>query len=499
MGSDEVRRRPDVVLVERGVGQPELGGHEERVRGLVELDAERVGRQLAVHEAVAGHGAVGQLLALEQEQGGGPGGGEVAVGHETGPRLVEIAGEHLTVGAEVGVVRVAGRDGLPPRRGQAGDDRTGEGLVLAGLEHVGVQVVAGVELLHALVRNAGELRGRRLQSSVVGLPARLVVLLYLLELDAEGSLGGADGLGLGGAEAERQDGLARPAARLTEVELGHLYDVAVAGRVVRRREGAVGVELRQAVAGGAHESARHLREGPVERREHGLGVVAVGRVRGSVGVGGDGDRMAGRGVGHRVVRAAVASTAAAVAVHRRVEPHIHLVLPGPHRRQLGAHEDGVPGRVSDVVGHELVGAALGRARDPADHAAGVKGGHRRRHVPVLQVGEGAAVGHDELQRLDVRVVDRRIRNVAQDTAGHRVPDLRRRSAGRADAILARQIEVRQRSRPTRRRPCRARTAYANQQCARRYPNAHHSPPHRNEPNTPNQFAQPRRAVAELAD
>ena len=299
MGSHEVRRRPDVVGVERVVGEPELAGHEERVRRLVELHAERVRRHLAVHQAVARHRTVRQLLAQEQEQGGSPGGGEVADGHETGPRLVQITGEHLAVRTEVGVVRVAGRHGLPPRRSQPGDDRTREGLVLTGLEHVGVQVVGAHELLHALVRDTGQRRRRRLQAGVVRLPARLVALLDLLELEAKRSLGGADGLGLGGAEAERQDRLACPAAGLPEVELGRLDDVAVAGRVVDRGERAVRVELRQPVAGCPDEPARHLRERPVERRVHRLGVVTVGRVRGRVRVVGDRDRVAPRGVGHR--------------------------------------------------------------------------------------------------------------------------------------------------------------------------------------------------------
>ena len=81
----------------------QLVGHQERVRRLVELRAERVGRGLAVDEAVARHRAVGLLLALEQEERRVARGGEVAVGHQAGPGLVQVAREHLAVRAEVRV------------------------------------------------------------------------------------------------------------------------------------------------------------------------------------------------------------------------------------------------------------------------------------------------------------------------------------------------------------------------------------------------------------
>ena len=145
VGDQEVRRRLDVVGVERGVGEPELLGHQDRVGGLVELRVERIGRGLAVDEAVARHRPVRQLLVLEEEERRGARGGEVAVGDEARPGLVEIAREDLAVGAEVRVRRVTGRDRLTPRRGEARDDRAGEGLVLRRLEHVGAHVVLVLE------------------------------------------------------------------------------------------------------------------------------------------------------------------------------------------------------------------------------------------------------------------------------------------------------------------------------------------------------------------
>ena len=150
----EVRRRLDVAVVERGIREPELLRHQDREGDLVELRPERVGCGLAVDEAVSRHRAVRQLLALEQEQRRVARGGEVAVGEEARPRLVEVAGEDLAIGAEVGVRRVAGRDRLTPRRGEARHDRAGEGLVLGGLEDVRAQVVLVGELVDGLLLQA---------------------------------------------------------------------------------------------------------------------------------------------------------------------------------------------------------------------------------------------------------------------------------------------------------------------------------------------------------
>ena len=90
------------------------------------------------------------------------------------------------------------------------------------------------------------------------------------------------------------------------------------------------------------------------------------------------------------------------------------------------------------------------ARDAADQSRPVERLHGVGHVARLQVGERAAVGHDVLQRLDVGVVDRRVVDVGQHSSGDRVPDLRRRVACRAQAVLAREVEVRERARGTRR-------------------------------------------------
>ena len=116
-------------------------------------------------------------------------------------------------------------------------------------------------------------------------------------------------------------------------------------------------------------------------------------------------------------------------------------------REGEPHQDRVPARVGDVGGLDAVQAVLVRRGHLAGHPAGVGHGlHRVRHVAGLEVGEGRAVRDDVLKGFDVGVVDGRVVDVAQDPARDRVPDLRRRVPGRAQAVLAGQVEVRQRTR-----------------------------------------------------
>ena len=164
--------------------------------------------------------------------------------------------------------------------------------------------------------------------------------------------------------------------------------------------------------------------------------------------------MTGGGIGGRRVGAAVPGSASAVAVHRRieaeVEPQVARRLPlVDGGREHHVHQDRVRGRVGDVVRDDPVLAARGRARDLAGHAAPVERPDGRGHVPRLEVGERRAVGDDVLQGLDVRVVDRRVVDVAQHAAGDGEPHLRGGVARGAEAVLAREVEVRQHSRPVR--------------------------------------------------
>ena len=117
--------------------------------------------------------------------------------------------------------------------------------------------------------------------------------------------------------------------------------------------------------------------------------------------------------------------------------------------EVDLHQDRVGARVGHVVGDDPVLPARRRARDPAGHAAAVQRPDRRGHVPRLEIREGRAVGDDVLERLDVRVVDRRVVDVAQHAVRDREPHLRRRVARGAQAVLAREVEVGQRARPVR--------------------------------------------------
>ena len=209
----------------------------------------------------------------------------------------------------------------------------------------------------------------------------------------------------------------------------------------------VEVELGEAVAGAARVPDARGRRGDARVQGHVRRhrVVAVDRVGHRVGAVDHRYRGAGGGVHHAGVAARVIGAAAAVAVDVRVQPGVQVqaghVGAGPGQRgKPGVHEHGVAGRVGDVGGDDLV-AVLGVGRgDRAGHAGGV-GRHRVGHVPRLQVGERGPVGHDVLQRADVRVVDGRLVDVRQHSARHRVPDLRPRPGGRAHAVLAGQVEV----------------------------------------------------------
>ena len=99
-------------------------------------------------------------------------------------------------------------------------------------------------------------------------------------------------------------------------------DVAVPCGREGRRQCVAGVELDEAVARAADEAARCRGERAVEGGEDWLRIVAIGGVRRGDRVGGDQDRMAGRGVDRRVVGAAVAGPAATVAVDRRIESNV---------------------------------------------------------------------------------------------------------------------------------------------------------------------------------
>ncbi len=156
--------------------------------------------------------------------------------------------------------------------------------------------------------------------------------------------------------------------------------------------------------------------------------------------------MAGRGVGQRRVGASVPAAAAPVSVHRGIEAQVEPKPVRHARLERDVHQQGVACGVGDVVGGELPLAVPGGCRNATRHASAAgKRCDRVRRVAPLHVGERRAVGDDVPQRLDVRVVDRRVVDVAEDAAGHRVPDLRGRVPRGAEAVLAREVEVRERA------------------------------------------------------
>ena len=164
--------------------------------------------------------------------------------------------------------------------------------------------------------------------------------------------------------------------------------------------------------------------------------------------------MAGRAVDRRAVRPTVSCTSAAVSIDGRIEAHVQLQAAAT-RREADAHQQRVPVRIGDVLGANLVPAALpGRSHLTRHPTAVARSSHRVGHVARLQVSEARPVRDDVLQRLDIRVVHGRVVDVAQHPTRDREPHPRGRVARRPQTILPRKIEMRDHTRPARSRPTR---------------------------------------------
>ena len=137
MADDEVGVRAQMRRVQRPVpGDAGLPGHQQRIGVLIDLEeAVRVGGDRSVHERVAGEAAVGLLGTVEQEAHHLPGARAVAVGEQSGERLVAVPREDRPVG--VAGVRGEREHRLAPGIGRRRDERSRIGLVLGGLDHVG--------------------------------------------------------------------------------------------------------------------------------------------------------------------------------------------------------------------------------------------------------------------------------------------------------------------------------------------------------------------------
>ena len=122
-----------------------------------------------------------------------------------------------------------------------------------------------------------------------------------------------------------------------------------------------------------------------------------------------------------------------------------MVIPAVslQRLEVRSDDDAIPRRIGQVVSRDAIAPALGGADDSAFECRGIGRLDRVVHVARLQVGEALTVRDDELHRLDVRVVDSWVVDVAQDAVGDREPDLRGRVPSGAEAILPSEIEVRQ--------------------------------------------------------
>ena len=277
------------------------------------------------------------------------------------------------------------------------------------------------------------------------MPAAGVLALDAREALAQAAARRVHGGAAALAEAERE--LERAVA--TEVDAGGLHQVALRGLREALRQAPVGIELGQSVAGLAREAVGDLQEGSrgVERAVHRHGVVAVGRVGLGDRVGADEQRVAAGPGDVTAVGATVPRAPATVAVQRRIEADIEPIVAAvvsAERLEAGAHQHGRPARVGHVVGDDAVAAAPGGRGDAAGERTLVERAHRVGHVARLQVGERLPVRDHELERLVVGVVVGGEVDVAEHAVGDREPDLRAAVAGGPDAVLAREIEVRQR-------------------------------------------------------
>src|SRR5260370_10299783 len=108
MAYDKVSRCLDVFLVEVSTCHPQLVGHNDGVADLVELRIERVGGNLPVQQAIAGHRAVSLLLEIKQEVHSIVRRRKVAVNQDASPRFIEVARQDFEVRAEKEISRIAG-------------------------------------------------------------------------------------------------------------------------------------------------------------------------------------------------------------------------------------------------------------------------------------------------------------------------------------------------------------------------------------------------------
>src|SRR6266853_6814070 len=160
-----------------------------------------------------------------------------------------------------------------------------------------------------------------------------------------------------------------------------------------------GIELHLAIAPGADEAITDLRERgrSIERAVDRNGVGPVKRLARRARVERDRQLMPGRRVDDARITAAVARSSAAVAIDARVVANVEVIVEkGPAERNKAAmDQDRVARGIGQIVGRDLVAAALRGAGDATNERTRIRAGDRIGHVAGLEIGEAQALRDDE--------------------------------------------------------------------------------------------------------
>ncbi len=100
------------------------------------------------------------------------------------------------------------------------------------------------------------------------------------------------------------------------------------------------------------------------------------------------------------------------------------------------HDQGVVVGISQLVRYDAVFAVPGGGGSFAIQGLPVIVKHSRgiRSISDLQIGEGAAIGHNVLKRCDIRIVESGVVPIAQHAVCQRKPDFGNSIAGSAQTV-----------------------------------------------------------------
>ena len=303
----------------------QLVGHQQRVRRLVQLGAERVGRGLPVDEAVPRHRSVRLLLALEQEQ---------RRSRAPSPGRRRPSGRSRSRTGRGRRPRGRSRSTCCPDRPPTPPDPTATPCWRRSRRGRSCPRTPSARWRSRSTRRAarrpastlipGSFFGGSLSVASYASQPCLESLARLVEpvLAAPAPPSATAAAWLApkpSAMRELEVAVVVLRAVRTRAVWTTLPLLAVVYDVVSARAASSCVSPSLAVPA---KPLVDFGEGCVERGVDRLGVVAVDRVRRRVRVGGDEDRVAGGGVVRRRVGAAVPAAAATVAVHGRIEAEI---------------------------------------------------------------------------------------------------------------------------------------------------------------------------------